>query len=85
MAKNVSLGDYFDRFVEEKVRSGRYATASEVIRAGLRKLEEDELSDAELRNALLAEIRKGLADPEFVEGDLAFSEIDDLIAQAENR
>ena len=43
MAKNtsVSLGDHFDQFVEQLIASGRYASASEVIRAGLRKLEDE--------------------------------------------
>lgn len=54
MAKNtsVSLGDRFDSFVEEQVREGRYASASEVMRAGLRLLEEREASYAALRKAL---------------------------------
>ncbi|MBF0648688.1 type II toxin-antitoxin system ParD family antitoxin [Dysgonomonas sp. GY75] len=58
MRKNtsVSLGSYFDRFVESSISQGRYKNASEVIRAGLRLLEEEE----ERLSALKAAIRKGV-------------------------
>lgn len=79
MAKNVSLGEYFDAFVDEKVRSGRYATASEVIRDGLRQLENRERSEAERLAILRAEIRRGLDDPETIDGNEAFAELDAII------
>ena len=58
MGKNtsVSLGDYFDGFVKNKVSEGRFKNASEVIRAGLRLLEDDENRSAILR----ASIQEGL-------------------------
>jgi antitoxin ParD1/3/4 len=64
MAKNTSitLGDHFDNFVAEQVQSGRYGSVSEVIRAGLRKLEDDEQGLAILRG----EIAKGLSSLEEV-------------------
>jgi antitoxin ParD1/3/4 len=79
LAKNVSLGKYYDEFVEEKVRSGRYATASEVIRDGLRHLQNQERRETERLAILRAEIRKGLDDSEFVDGEAAFAELDAII------
>lgn len=56
MAKNTSitLGDHFVQFVERQVAEGRYGSASEVVRAGLRLLEEHESRVAALRAALIA-------------------------------
>lgn len=51
---SVTLGDHFAGFVDEKVQSGRFGNASEVIRAGLRLLEEEEAKLDRLR-ALIAE------------------------------
>jgi len=54
MARNTSitLGDHFESFVDEKIAVGRYSSASEVVRAGLRLLEEHEDKVAALRQAL---------------------------------
>ena len=51
---NVSLTPELERFVQEKVRSGRYTSASEVVREALRLLEEHE----QVRMAQLAEFRE---------------------------
>ena len=44
MARNTSItiGDHFSKFVREQVQSGRYGSTSDVVRAGLRLLEEHE-------------------------------------------
>jgi antitoxin ParD1/3/4 len=48
-----SLGDHFTRFIEAQVARGRYGLASDVVRAGLRLLEEQEVRLASLRSALV--------------------------------
>ncbi|MEQ9229217.1 MAG: type II toxin-antitoxin system ParD family antitoxin [Cyclobacteriaceae bacterium] len=54
MSKNtsISLGNYFDDFVQYSISKGRFKNASEVIRAGLRLLEEEEKKVAALKNAV---------------------------------
>ena len=44
MSRNtsVSIGDYFDSFIQNRISVGRFKNASEVVRAGLRLLEEEE-------------------------------------------
>ena len=63
MSKNtsVSLGDHFEGFVEGRVAIGRYKNASEVIRAGLRLLEEEEDRVQSLRNAIQEGVNSGIA------------------------
>ena len=49
---SISLGDHFDAFIAQQISQGRYGSASEVVRAGLRQLEEHETQLATLRAAL---------------------------------
>ena len=58
---SVSLGNYFEEFVDSKVAQGRYKNASEVIRAGLRLLEEEENKVQILKNAIQEGIDSGIA------------------------
>lgn len=50
---SVSLGDHFIGFVDGQVRTGRYGSASDVVRAGLRLLEEHEARIKALQAALI--------------------------------
>ncbi len=65
MAKNTSilLGDYFDKFINEQVQTGKFSSASEVVRAALRMFEHDETK----KTVLIKELRKSEASG-FVEG-----------------
>ena len=64
MVKNtsISLGEHFEEFIAEQLKSGRYGSASEVIRAALRALEETEKKREHLRHLLAEGERSGLAD-----------------------
>ena len=73
MAKNtsVTLGEHFAAFVEEQVSNGRYGNASEVVRAGLRLLEEREAKLRALRTAIDEGLKSGPAEPFDVEAFIA--------------
>jgi len=58
---SVSLGDYFETFVESRVLEGRFKNASEVIRAGLRLLEEEESKIIALKKAINEGVESGIA------------------------
>ena len=59
MPSSYTLGDHFETFVKEQVEGGRYASASEVIRDGLRLLEEEEQRRQAVLDGLRGEIEKG--------------------------
>jgi antitoxin ParD1/3/4 len=61
MSKNtsVTLSDYFEQIIEKSIKSGRYSSASEVIREGLRLVDEREQKIAILRDAIEAGEKSG--------------------------
>lgn len=72
MAKNTSitLGDHFDNFIANQIDSGRFGSASEVVRAALRLLEDNESKLQALRRLLEEGEQSGIADysyNEFIE------------------
>jgi antitoxin ParD1/3/4 len=69
---NVSIGDRWEGFVERIVRSGRYGSASEVVREGLRLVEEREAKLAALREKIEASVAAG--------GEVTDDELDVAIA-----
>ncbi len=67
MAKNtsMSLGAHFDEFIAQQLQSGRYGSATEVVRTGLRMLEEAETRRQNLRQLLVEGERSGFVDYDY--------------------
>lgn len=67
MAKNtsMSLGEHFDYFIAEQIKSGRYGSASEVVRAGLRLLEDSDHKLQMLRSLLSEGEESGTAEYDY--------------------
>lgn len=57
---SVSLGDHFENFVDSRITEGRFKNASEVIRAGLRLLEEEESKIIALKKAINEGVESGI-------------------------
>ncbi|SCY66868.1 type II toxin-antitoxin system ParD family antitoxin [Flavobacterium caeni] len=64
MAKNTSilLGDYFDNFINSQVKTGKYSSASEVVRAALRMFEKEETKKSELIKELIKGEKSGFVE-----------------------
>lgn len=89
MPSSFTLGAHFEGFIKQQVNSGRYASASEVVRDSLRLLEEQEVMRQARLDALRAEIEQGAASGPGIPADQAFANvrrrIADLAAGAADR
>lgn len=68
---NISIGERWEKFVEKSVEDGRYGSASEVVQAGLRLVEEREAKIAVIRQELQQSIDAG--------GDISQEEMDEAL------
>ena len=85
---NVSLTPELDQFVQSRVASGRYQTASEVVREGLRLLEQQERTREAAVEELRAKLRRGVEQAdrgEFFDGDVVFEELRQMSAAKRTR
>jgi antitoxin ParD1/3/4 len=80
MAKNtsVTLGGHFDDFIAKQLKTGRYGSASEIVRAGLRMLEDSECKLESLRHLLDEGEESGISDYSL---DSMITEMDDELNQ----
>jgi len=75
MPTSAALGNHFETFVRQQVESGRYNNVSEVVRAGLRLLEDEARTNEAKLVALRAAIAEGLNSGEPIDADIAFARL----------
>jgi antitoxin ParD1/3/4 len=83
--RNVSLTPQLDRFVESEVRSGRYGSASEVVRDSLRVLREQNKREAAALKELRQKISRGLRDGRegrVIDGETFFRDLEARLVNA---
>ena len=78
--RNVSLTVELDRYVAQRVSSGHYDSASEVVRAAIRALRQSDLEDQAKVEALKVAIAEGLEGP-FLDGPTVIAEMGERIRQ----
>jgi len=85
MPTSVALGSHFESFIREQVQSGRFNNVSEVVRAGLRLLEQQEQRNQLELEALRAEIAAGWASGAPKSADDVFARLEAKYSNAAKR
>ncbi|KQP21940.1 type II toxin-antitoxin system ParD family antitoxin [Pseudorhodoferax sp. Leaf267] len=85
MPSSYVIGDHFEAFVKQQVQQGRYASASEVIRDGLRVLEEQEQLRVAKLEALRAAIQQGSDSGPGIPAEEVFADVRARIRQVVKR
>lgn len=81
---NISITPELDKFLQTRVKSGRYQTTSEVVREALRLLERHERERDQMFRQLKARLERGAAEAErgeFLDGDEVFGELREMIEE----
>lgn len=74
------IGDHFEAFIKKQIEQGRCASASEVVRDGLRALEDRERPGSAKLQALKADIRRGAQSGADIRAEAVFAEVRKRIA-----
>ena len=82
MPSSYVIGDHFESFIKEQIQQGRYASASEVVRDGLRALEDREKLRAVKLEALRRDIKRGADSGEGISAKSVFAAARERIARS---
>lgn len=82
MPTSVALSPHFESFVKQQVNTGRFNNVSEVVRAGLRLLEDQEQAQARKLQELRAAIQAGAASGAGIPADEVFAHLEAKYTQA---
>jgi antitoxin ParD1/3/4 len=85
MPSSYVIGEHFEAFIREQIAQGRYASASEVIRDGLRVLEDQQKYRATKLDVLRAEIDKGTGSGPGIPARKVFADVRAAIAKGQPR
>jgi antitoxin ParD1/3/4 len=76
MPSSYAIGEHFEQFIKRQIETGRYSSASEVVRDGLRLLQErEEIREARLQS-LRAKIQEGVDSGPDIDADKVFDELE---------